>query len=147
MRRAVSAFIPLTEIVRRPPYTARVQTDGSFSLNYPHVSRTAVIVTSISGDKSQLCKTYFNHMSSYESELCSVLDGIKFSLKRNQDAIELENDNLGVINSLINYKVIPRNPYLSKYYSDIYNQIKQFEYLGVRWIPRELNKADDLFSI
>ena len=146
MRRAVSAFIPLTEIVRRPPYTARVQTDGSFSLKYPHISRTAVIVTSVNGDKSQLCKTYMTHTSSYESELCSVLDGMKFSLKRNQDSIELENDNLGVINSLINCK-IPRQATLAKYYLDIYKEVRQFEYVGIRWIPRELNKADDLFRL
>lgn len=146
MRRAVSSFVPLTEIVSRPPYTAKLQTDGSFSHKYPQISRTAVILTSVNGDKLQLCKTYMNHTSSYESELCSILDGMKFSIKRNQDSIELENDNLGVINSLINCK-IPRQPILARYYLDIYKQVRQFEYVGIRWIPRELNKADELFMI
>lgn len=105
-----------------------------------------MILTSVNGDKLQLCKTYMNHTSSYESELCSILDGMKFSIKRNQDSIELENDNLGVINSLINCK-IPRQPILARYYLDIYKQVRQFEYVGIRWIPRELNKADELFMI
>jgi ribonuclease HI len=130
----------------RPSYTARVQTDGSFSVKYKPISRTAIILTTSKGDQHSLCTTYFDHKNHVESEWCSVLEGIKYSLKKDQDAIELENDNLGVINSLVNHR-IPRHSYLSDYYLMIYKYLPQFEYVGIRWIPRELNRADDLFRI
>ena len=130
----------------KPPYTARVQADGSFSMNYKKISRTAILLTNVKGENYTLCKTYFEHRNSTESEWCSILDGIKYSLRKDQDAIELENDNLGVITSLIERKV-PRHSYLADYYHLIFRQIRQFEYLGIRWIPRERNRADDLFRV
>lgn len=130
----------------RPPYTALVQTDGSFSVQYNRISRTAVLLTNAKGENHSLCKTYFEHKNSTESEWCSVYDGMKYSLRKDQDAIELENDNLGVITSLIERKV-PRHSYLADYYHLIFRQIRQFEYLGIRWIPRERNRADELFRV
>ena len=130
----------------RPSYTARIQTDGSFSVKYKSISRTAVFLTTSKGEQHTLCRTYFDHKNHVESEWCSILDGIEYSLKKNQDAIELENDNLGVINSLVNHR-IPRQSYLSDYYALVYKYLREFEYVGVRWIPRELNRADDIFRV
>lgn len=132
--------------LHRPPYTARIQTNGSFSICYNPISRTAALLTTIKGDQHSLCKTYFEHANSTETEWCSVLDGIKYSIKKDQDALELENSNLSLIDSLINRK-IPKKPYLADYYFMIYKNISQLEYLGIRWIPREQNRADTIFSI
>jgi ribonuclease HI len=140
-------FTVLTRgVIHRPSYTARIQTDGSFSANYKSISRTAVFLTTSKGEQYSLCRTYFDHKNHVESEWCSVLEGIEYSLKKDQDAIELENDNLGVITSLVNHR-IPRHSYLSDYYLMIYKYMRQFEYVGIRWIPRELNRADNIFRV
>jgi hypothetical protein len=115
-------------------------------LNYKPISRTAVLITNLKGEQNTLCNTYFDHKNSTESEWCSILDGIKYSIKKDHDAIELENDNLGVIQSLINRK-IPKRHYLAEYYTMIYKNLRQLEYLGIRWIPRERNRADDIFRV
>jgi hypothetical protein len=75
-----------------------------------------------------------------------VLDGITYAIKRGQDSLELENDNLGVIKSLI-LAVRPNRPDIADYYNAIQYSLKEFEYLGVRWIPRRLNRADGLFRV
>ena len=142
-----SNFTVLTRgAFHRPSYTARIQTDGSFSSKYKSISRTAVFLTTSKGDQHTLCRTYFDNKNHMESEWCSILDGINYSLKKDQDAIELENDNLSVITSLVNHR-IPRHSYLSDYYLMIYKYLRQFEYVGIRWIPRELNRADEIFRV
>lgn len=141
------AFIPLTKpnpLLELMP-KAHVQTDGSFKPSRNNLSRTAVILLKPDGEKYTLCTTYFNHANSHESEWCSVLDGIEFSLKNGSETINLENDNLGVITSLINQKK-PSSLY-ADYYYHIKDLAKDFEWLGIRWIPRELNRADDLFRL
>jgi ribonuclease HI len=130
----------------RPSYTVRVQTDGSFGIKYQPISRTAVILTDCSGIRYSLCKTYFDHKNSTESEWCSVLDGLNYCLKKDEGAVELENDNLGVMNSLIQRKP-PRHGYLADYYGMIHKQLTLLEYVSIRWIPRQLNKADGLFRL
>ena len=142
----LGAFIPLTKpnlLLELTP-KSHVQTDGSFKPSHK-LSRTAVILLKPDGEKYTLCTTYFNHANSHESEWCSVLDGVEFSLKKGSQAINLENDNLGVITSLITEKK-PSGLY-SDYYYQIKDLAKKFDWLGVRWIPRELNRADDLFKI
>ena len=140
------AFIPLTKpnlLLELSP-KSHVQTDGSFKPSHK-LSRTAVILLKPDAEKYTLSTTYFTHANSHESEWCSVLDGIEFSLKKEARAVNLENDNLGVINSLINQKR-PLGLY-SDYYYQIKDLAKSFDWLGIRWIPRELNRADDLFKI
>jgi ribonuclease HI len=143
----LGAFVPLTKpnpLLELMP-KSRVQTDGSFKLSQNKLSRTAVILLKPDGEKHTLCSTYFTHANSHESEWCSVLDGIEFSKKKGSQSINLENDNLGVITSLISQKK-PSGLY-SDYYYQITDLAKEFEWLGIRWIPRELNRADDLFRL
>ena len=145
--RAPTKFTSLIKPPRvRPSHTALVQTDGSFSSSYPKISRTAVILNTKMHEEWTLSTTYSNHKNSGEAEWCSVLDGIKYAIKKGQFAIELENDNLGVIQSLI-HRNIPKTSSLSYYYLAIYKEITNLDYIGARWIPRELNKADELFRL
>ena len=140
-----SPFISLSRSLR-PEKVALVQTDGSFSTRFPELSRTAVILRTKDHIDYTLLDTYTDHWNSHESEWASVLNGIKFALKKDQGSVELENDCLPVIKHLIN-KRPPLKSYLAEYYSQILKEAKQMEYLGIRWIPRELNKADNLFYL
>jgi ribonuclease HI len=126
----------------RPPTVGHIQTDGSFS----SISRTAVILRTKNHEDYTLCKTYFNHKHSMESEWCSILDGIQYAIKKDEGSIELENDCMPVVKSIIQKK-IPNNSLLAFYYTAVFNEIRDLEYIGIRWIPRELNKADELFRI
>ena len=127
----------------KPPKVAHIQTDGSFSMEFK-ISRTAVILKDKVGQNYTLCKTYLYHNNSMESEWCSILDGIRYAIQRDEGSIELENDCLPVVKSIIRSK-IPRNSLLANYYTAVFKEIRGLDYLGIRWIPRELNKADELF--
>jgi ribonuclease HI len=140
--RIATTFVPiLKNSVVEPLALAAIQTDGSFRKN---ISRTAVILETVQGEQFTLVNTYFTHANSHESEWCSVLNGLEFSLKKNQKAVTLENDNHGVIQSLITQRP-PR--LLWPYYDSIYELMTEFDWVSVRWIPREQNKADRLFRI
>jgi len=141
--RIATTLVPICRnSVIEPLALAAIQTDGSFQKN---ISRTAVILDTTQGEQFTLSNTYFTHANSHESEWCSVLNGLKFSLKKNQRAVTLENDNQGLIQSLIT-QTPPQRIY-SHYYDSIFMLMDSFEWVSVRWIPRELNKADRLFRI
>jgi hypothetical protein len=152
MRPVLATFLrnptPFTGLttLQRPSKVALVQTDGSFSSQYPEISRSAVILRTKDGIDYSLVDTYTDHWNSHETEWVSVLNGIRFALKKDQGSVELENDCLPVIKHLIN-KRVPLKSYLADYYSQIFKEARVMEYLGIRWIPRELNKADELFRI
>ena len=139
-------FISLTRTGPRPSKVALVQTDGSFSTQFVEMSRTAVILKTSDSLEYSLVDTYTDHWNSTESEWASVLNGVKFALKKDQGSVELENDCLPVIKHLI-AKRAPAKSYLADYYAAVLKEAKEMEYLGVRWIPRELNRADDFFRI
>ena len=88
-----------------------------------------------------LC-TYIDHRHSADAEWCSVLDGLLFAKKLDRGAIHLENDNQGLINALI-YRRPPRH---MDSYDAIADDIPHLEYIGIRGIPRGLNRADGLFD-
>ena len=141
-----SPFLPLTPRLIRPPKVALVQTDGSFSKQYVEFSRTAVLLKTYDNIDYSLVDTYTDHWNSTESEWCSVLNGIRYAQKKDQGSVELENDCLPVIKHLIHRRP-PMKGYLASYYNSIFKETKNMEYLGIRWIPRELNRADNLFRL
>jgi ribonuclease HI len=135
-------FTNLTKlIIKEPPKITLIQTDGSFHPG-KRISRTACIL--YTSKPYSLITTYFNHDDSIESEWCSILDGINYAKKKKQHSIYLENDSLTVIQSLIQKKV---NKRFEEYLYNIYNIANDFEYIGIRWIPRKYNKADRLFRL
>ena len=136
-------FLPLSMRIFRPPTIARVQTDGSYK---NQISRTAVLLKTRDNIDYTLINTYFDHLNSTEAEWVSVLNGIQYALKKDQGSVELENDCLPVIKHLI-HKRPPAKSYLVTHYTAILKEARYMDYLGVRWIPREFNKADDLFHI
>ena len=110
------------------------------------MSRTAVILKTYDNVDYSLVNTYTDHWNSTESEWCSVLNGIRYAQKKGQGSIELENDCLMVVKHLV-HRRSPMKSYLASYYNSILKEVKKMEYLGIRWIPRELNRADDLFRL
>lgn len=83
--------------------------------------------------------------SSTETEWASIAHGLQFALEKSEEAVAIENDNLGVVASLM----LPRKPlkqdYARHYQNEIYTLTKQTSWTGIRWIPRGRNAADILF--
>lgn len=138
--------IPFTRIggtsILKPPVLARAQTDGSFHSAYK-MSRTAVILHT--PEKYMMIRSYLDgeHKNSTESEWASIYDGVVFSNTQGQGSLELENDNLDIVNSLQEGKAMKGLQY--DYLCEIMQIADNMEWLGIRWIPREQNKADQLF--
>ena len=143
MRKAGPFSLLWKRLNSSPLQVAHLQTDGSFRYR-DRISRTAALLKGEDTFKS--VKTYFDHENSYESEWCSILDGIQMTQSNDIESVSLENDNLGVINALIQKKM-PRHDYAAAYYDLILKEIKHMDYVEIRWIPRRLNKADALFRI
>ena len=88
-------FIRISGALHRPPYVARVQTDGSFK---PTMSRTsAVLFTSYDWKGALLRYDAGFHKNSTEAEWESICIGLQYSIYREEMALQLENDNLGII--------------------------------------------------
>jgi ribonuclease HI len=156
MRHALASFLkkptvfsaltsPSSRPVPKPPKVALVQTDGSFSSEFP-MSRTAVLLRTPDAIEYSLVDTYTDHINSTEAEWASVLNGVQFALKKDQGSVHLENDCMPVMKHLI-FRRPPAKSYLADYYGAVMKEARKMEYLGVRWIPRELNRADDFFRI
>ena len=126
-----------------PPVTTRVQTDGSFQAG---VARVATTITTRDQTTYRFLATATVDNST-EAEWASVYFGLQQALQKQQDAIELENDNLGVINGLIHNNTPLRQNYARHFRSRILDLAAETAWTGVRWIPREINAADQLFRI
>jgi hypothetical protein len=59
--------------------------------------------------------------------------------------VGVENDNLNVIHSLMFDRKPLTQEYARYYRNEIFQIVRQAECAGVRWIPREINRADELF--
>jgi len=130
-----------------PLIYAKVQTDGSFYHN-TGMSRVAMILTT--ADKnSELkhMKTISTCVDSTETEWASVSQGLLFALENNERTIAIENDNLGVVSSLILSDNVPKKDYAKYYRYIILGLTAKTEWTGIRWIPREMNLADGLFRV
>ena len=129
--------------VVKPTILGHIQTDGSYRHD-DKISRTALILN-FKGEQFKNVKTYFTLHNSEEVEWLSVLNGILYAKAHKVKALQLENDNLSVINSLIQERV-PGDKF-RPYYSTIRKNISGFDWLDMRWIPRRYNRADDLFRL
>ena len=83
-------------------------------------------------------------MNSMESEWASLVDGLEYSQNKGIKCLTIENDCLPVVRSII-LKAPPKNPRFLDYYKSFYSLTTAYTWLGIRWIPREMNRADSLF--
>ena len=130
-------------MVLPPPILSYVQTDGSFRAATPR-ARIAVIIQP-PADEEQRYMFPVDANSSTEAEWASVAIGLSLAVERGSDAVALENDNLGVIRSLIFPKTKLRHEYARYYRDRILVSALETSWTGARWIPREENRADNLF--
>ena len=124
------------------PLFAHVQTDGSWK---PRLARVAAIVATADGSATYRHMESLQAENSTETEWASVAYGIRLALKYQQDTVCVENDNLGVIQALIQPGTRLRHDYARYYKDQIQRMSAQTAWTGVRWIPREVNRADALF--
>lgn len=126
-----------------PPLLAHLQTDGSFRNRQ---ARTAYILLSADGRRTYRDVEPTVAASSTEAEWLSVLNGLQFATDgARQTAIGIENDCLSVIHALIQSETPLRNASHRELRREILDLANQTTWTGVRWIPREENRADALF--
>jgi ribonuclease HI len=151
LRKAVGALrLPYTRIGGNvafpPPFLAHLQTDGSFKAR-PRLARTAYILLSADGRRTYRDVTPVDAASSTEAEWASVLTGLQFAVDGppRQTAIGIENDCLSVIHGLVHQEVPLRIAAHRELRREILQLANQTTWTGIRWIPREANRADALF--
>lgn len=129
-----------------PPILTIVQTDGSFRQSNGSAA-VAARITRVHELVDEAVSPLHNIASSTEAEWASVYYGILLAQTNREHSIGLENDCLGVVNSLL--YGIHRNPrpYATFYKCKIMDTASTFDWCGIRWIPREQNKADRLFRM
>lgn len=131
------------ETMKSVPFLfSHIQTDGSYKKN---LARTAVLLKT-SDELSTIKKvTPIIAESSTETEWASVYHGVLFGLEHSETVLALENDDFGVIAALITNNTL-KHDYAKYYRSNIVKLVGNTAWTGVRWIPRENNKADALFQ-
>ena len=150
----VISVIPYHQIGRTvktgtPLFHSRVQTDGSFRRTREAIERARAAAILYTHDNVIARQTLvsINAENSTEADWASVCLGSMVALEMNQDRFGIENDNLGVIRALINPVDKLKHEYARHYRNIIYDLTKNAEWVGVRWIPREMNSADELFHM
>jgi len=131
-------------MLHAPPVFACVQTDGSFRSREPK-ARIAVLLRRADGNSLLSDVQIIHANNSTEAEWASVAHGLQFSLENNETTIALENDNLGVVQSLINTRAPLRHDFAKYYRHEIQILARESVWTGIRWIPRIANRADALF--
>ena len=124
----------------------RVQTDGSYSYRKGCQGRVAAILYTPDHKKGPCALSNIKAGSSTETEWASIYMGLLLALEHNKTTLGIENDNLGVVRSLtFNESFFGKHEYSRYYFHEIMKLTDATEWTGIRWIPRELNRADDLF--
>ena len=128
-----------------PPVLCIVQTDGSFQ----HWSGSAAVAARMTKANEVLVEqvhSIYNVESSTEAEWASVYFGLQVATQSKEYSVGVENDNLSVIQHLLfGFKNKPRD-YAYYYNYKIHETVKDMDWCGIRWIPRERNQADSLFK-
>jgi len=125
----------------------RVQTDGFFDQRHGPQGQLAAIIYTPTHHIERSWMGPIQANSSTETDWASVAMGLRMALEFNHRHLGIEHDNLEIIRSLIFYKEIKNKPnqdYVQYYFNEIMKSAAQTEWTGVRWIPRGLNRADDL---
>ena len=128
-----------------PRKSALLQTDGSF---FPTTkfSRVAMILRAErDGELFKNMQPIDKARDSTETEWASVHYGLIFALEKNEWNIQIENDNLSVIRGLMLPFCGLKHEYAKFYRNQILMTSVESYWTAIRWIPRELNKADALF--
>ena len=125
-----------------PIFYSHIQTDGA----YTKKAQAVAVLLKASDHSAEFKKVHpILAQSSTEAEWASVYHGIQFALEHNEPAVALENDDFGVISALITNRAL-KHDYAKHYRDKIKIIVGSTAWTGIRWIPREANRADDLFK-
>ena len=128
-----------------PKTSALLQTDGRF-IHATKFSRVAMILRAEQGgDVYQKMEPIAKAKDSTETEWASVYFGLLFALEKNERNIHIENDNMSVIRGLMLPYCELKHDYAKYHRDQILRNATHTYWSAIRWIPRELNKADALF--
>jgi hypothetical protein len=125
-----------------PALIARAQVDGSFGRRGG--GRIAAIMTSDTGYATFRSTRPMKALNSTEAEWAAVALGLELALQHNQTAVGIENDCLGVIHGLLFSDTPLKHAYARHWRAQILKLTEETHWTGVRWIPREANRADAL---
>lgn len=128
----------------------RIQTDGFCSKQHGPQAKIAAIIYTPDHKVGLSSMGSIRANSLTETQWASIALGLHLAVENNYRHVGIENDNLGVIRSLIFHRDIDFNTkqnqeYARYYFHQIMKVVDTTEWTGVRWIPRGLNRADDLF--
>ena len=129
--------------IHPPLILTHVQTDGSFGSFMG--ARVAAIVRPTTERHTYRYVKSITAESPTEAEWASIAYGLEAAIQLDQTAINIDNDNLGVIGGLLNHDQPLRKEYARYWRSVILKLTTKTDWTGVRWIPRRDNRADDLF--
>ena len=126
-----------------PALYAVAQVDGSF--------RAGVGAAAVQFTRADGVTQYKNHYqlgivaSATEAEWAAVYSGVCKSKELQENAVLIENDCIGVVGHIMNRDVRLKHEYAHYYRSKILQSAAELEWVGIRWIPRATNRADDIF--
>jgi len=126
-----------------PIYYAILQTDVYKYSKFTKVS--AVLRPSVHDRFASTIFPIDHYASSSEADWESVASGLEFALEQGEESVAIENHNLHVIHGLIVPGIELRHSYAKYHKQRILRLAEHMEWLGARWIPRDMNHADKLF--
>jgi len=127
----------------RPPILAILQTDGSFQPR-TRAGKGGVLLVNPDHTFSSHVENLYRLASTTEAEWAAVYKGILVAAEARQPAIGIENDCLNVVSHIALNSPPSNHEYARHYHHKIKEATRQFEWCGIRWIPREQNKANKL---
>jgi ribonuclease HI len=124
------------------PILTHIQTDASFHQRSKS-GGVAALIRLPSGEAKGFIEPLDRLQSSTEAEWASIYYGIELARRADQGVIGLENDCLGVIRSII-FNSTGKHEYARYYHHKIKKTAADMDWCGIRWIPRRMNRADEL---
>jgi ribonuclease HI len=82
--------------------------------------------------------------SSTEAEWFAVFFGLKSALENGYEDLHLQNDCLSIIQAFLPNANPPRKTYAKYFKTKIQTFANEANWVGISWIPRELNRADEV---
>lgn len=122
------------------PLISLVQVDGSYR---PRTKTAAVAFYLITPQGSILSQSIpVEAQSSTEAEWFAVFFGLKSALENGYKDLHLQNDCLSIIQAFLPNANPPRPTYAKYFKTKIQTHSNEANWVGISWIPRELNRAD-----
>lgn len=116
--------------------------DGS----YHHKTKEAAVAYYLVSNHNSMCfqKIPIKASNSTEAEWASIYFGLKAALENSDDLLHIQNDCLSIVRAFLPHTDAPKQKYARHFWTEITNLAGQASWVGISWIPRELNRADQV---